>query len=471
MSTTNNTSGGRLRRILDYAAQSPQFRNKVTLLGKLADDMTYPTPEKFTTFAPLMLEVAEEAGLLADVDQAGIEELTEWFSDSSNEIAFFVRQHGRTPASSLYKTRTGHAFVSWTIKSPRDREAVCGIREALDWFNIDYFDYTENQLDDRSDRTDEIVRQLEQAVAASEVSVEVVSTEVGRPWVQVERSLIAGNPAIHRFLVCLEWEKVRFVRMSQEQESRATRIDMSGGRCGYVPTAAQARWMAQAADTRYYSTTRFFLQCYDFASHLRNRLVGVKSRSPIAILLNALLLRTRRDRTRYVAAARQRRSCDAYALAIRTGAHSEYVRLGDLLFSVPLQWRYKEPEKGRWMCTPVGTDRRVTIQVVFFNTGPHGMSTADQLMTRVQGKARERGWYLRTVTTRRLTPLVVAIDATAEAESGVSYRLVTFCCNELDYSVEIKAGTPAILANTNSVWDAWLDGFHFSETAARLESE
>ena len=469
MSTDNPTSR-RLRRILDYASQNPQFRNKVILLGKLADDMTYPTPDKFMTFAPLMLEVAGEAGLIGDLDQAEFEELTEWFSDSANEIAYFAIQRRRRPPSPRYKTPTGHAFVSWTIKTPRDREVVCGIREALDWLNIDYFDYSENQVEDDTDRADEIVHQLERAVAASQVSVEVVSTEVGRPWVQYERSLIAQNPAIHRFLICLEWEKVRFVRMSEEQESRTTRIDMSGGRSGVMPTATMGRWMAQAADTRYYSTAQFLVQCYDFASHLRDQLAGVKGRPAIAILFDALLLRSRRDRARFLAAALQRRAGDAQALAIRTGAHCEHARLDDLLFCVPLQWRYKKHETGHWVFTPIGTDRGVTVQVMFFNVGPDGMSTTDQLMTEAQGKARERGWEVRMAATRQITQTVAAVDVIAEASNGVTHRFVNFCYNGLEYFFEIKADTPAILANTNSVWDAWLDTIHFRETASPLKT-
>ncbi len=68
--------------------------------------------------------------------------------------------------------------------------------------------------------------------------------------------------------------------------------------------------------------------------------------------------------------------------------------------------------------------------------------------------------------TRRITPAVGALDAVAEARSGVTHRFVNFCYNGLEYFVEIKADTPAILARTNAVWDAWLDSFRFRDAAA-----
>lgn len=124
-------------------------------------------------------------------------------------------------------------------------------------------------------------------IAKSRFSVEVVSSEAGRPWMQFERSLIAETASIHRFLVCLEWEKTRFVRMSEELEARVTRIDMSGGRSCTMPTATMDQWMKQAADTRCFATADFFYRCYELGERLRSLLSGRPKRHPIFSCLDS----------------------------------------------------------------------------------------------------------------------------------------------------------------------------------------
>lgn len=281
------TSGGRTKRILDLAQENSTFRKKVVTLGTLGDQMTYPTMDVFQQFAPLMLEVASEAGLMDGIDQVAMDELNEWFSDSANELAYLVQSRQRTPPSRRYRKPIGHVFVSWTVKNPRDREATRGIKAALDWFNIDYFDYTEHQLDDERDMTVQIEQQLRDAIAKSRFSVEVVSTETGRPWVQFERSLVAQNSNIHRFLACLESEKAKFVRMSEDLESRVTRIDVSGGRSGTMPTANMAAWMKQAANTSYFGTADFSYKCYEVGDVIRSHLSGKRKRHPFFSCIDA----------------------------------------------------------------------------------------------------------------------------------------------------------------------------------------
>jgi hypothetical protein len=281
------TSGGRTKRILALAQKNPMFRNKLLTLGALGDQMTYPSMGVFQRFAPLMLEIASEAGLLDGIDQSTMDELNEWFSDSANELAYLVQSRQRIPPSRKYRKPIGHVFVSWTVKNPRDREATRGIKAALDWFNIDYFDYTEHQLDDERDMTAQITQQLKDAIAKSRFSVEIVSTETGRPWVQFERSLVAQNSNIHRFLACLESEKATFVRMSADLESRATRIDISGGRSGTIPTANMDRWMEQAANTGYFGTADFSYKCYEVADVIRSQLSGKRKRHPFFSCIDA----------------------------------------------------------------------------------------------------------------------------------------------------------------------------------------
>ena len=322
MSTNDVSSGGRLRRILDQASQKPQLREKIVALGALADAMTYQASEKFTLFVPQMLNIAEESGLLDETDftsmeQGDMDELTEWFMDSANELAYLVCKRPHMPVSPLYKDRVGHAFLSWTVKNPRDREALCGIKDALDWVNVEYFDYTEHQLDDEGDKNDEIVRQLEQAVSQSQISLEIVSTEVMRPWVQYERSLLDKNVALHRFQICLESEKARYVSVSKEQEARTTRIDMSGGRSAIIPTKTSRQWMTQASDTKYFATTDFLYECYQVASQIRSHLSKGAHRSAITILLDTLLLRRTRDEVRFVNQALQRKSEDVASNCVK----------------------------------------------------------------------------------------------------------------------------------------------------------
>jgi len=284
---TSMTSGGRTKRILEFAQKNPAFRNKILTLGTLGDQMTYPTVDVFQRFAPLMLEIASEAGLLDGIDQSTMDELNEWFSDSANELAYLVQSRQRIPSSRKYRKPIGHVFVSWTVKNPRDREATRGIKAALDWFNIDYFDYTEHQLDDERDMTAQITQQLKDAIAKSRFSVEIVSTETGRPWVQFERSLIAENSNIHRFLACLESEKATLVRMSDDLESRVARIDMAGGRSGTIPTANIDRWMKQAANTSYFGTADFSYKCYEVADVMRSQLSGKRKRHPFFSCIDA----------------------------------------------------------------------------------------------------------------------------------------------------------------------------------------
>ena len=321
-------SGGRARRILDLARRNPAFRNKLVKLGDLGDQMTYSTMESFMQFTPQMLDLVGEAGLLEGIEQTALDELSEWISDSANELAYLVSARQRIPASPKFEQPVGHVFVSWTVKNPRDREATRGVKAALDWFNIDYFDYTEHQLDDEADMSDQITQQLREAIAKSRFSVEIVSSEVGRPWVQFERSLIAQNASIQRFLVCLEWEKARFVRMSEELEARVTRIDMSGRRSGTMPTANMDQWMNQAADTRYFATADFFYRCYALGEVLRSFLSGQAKRHPIFSFL---------DSYRFNVQCQQLRQSERQAMAIRSGLNCQSARLDDLLCPVPTQ--------------------------------------------------------------------------------------------------------------------------------------
>ncbi|WP_146519227.1 hypothetical protein [Stieleria varia] len=281
------TSGGKTRRILDLAQSNPAFRNKVIALGALGDQMTYPSMELFQRFVPLMLEIAAEVGLLDGIDQSAADELNEWFLDSANELAYLVCNRQRITPSRKFKKPIGNVFVSWTVKNPRDREATRGVKAALDWFNIDYFDYTEHQLDDEADMSQQITQQLKDAIAKSRFSVEIVSSEASRPWVQFERSLIAKNASIRRFLVCLESDKARFMRMSAELEARITRIDMSGGRFGTIQTESMEQWMRQAADTSYFATVDFSYHCYKLADVIRSLLSGQRKRHPIFSCLDA----------------------------------------------------------------------------------------------------------------------------------------------------------------------------------------
>ena len=446
------TSGGRTRRILDLAHKDATFRNKVIKLGALGDQMTYPTTESLMQFAPQMLEVAGEAGLLEGIDQAAFDELNEWISDSANELAYLVSPRQRMAASPKFAQSVGHVFVSWTVKNPRDREATRGVKAALDWFNIDYFDYTEHQLDDEADKSGQITQQLKDAIAKSRFSVEIVSTEVDRPWVQFERSLIAENASIHRFFVCLEWEKVRLVRMSKELEARVTRIDMSGGRWGHWQTTHFQQWAKQASDTRYFTTPDFFYRCYELGELLRSLLTGRRKRHPIFSFL---------DSYRFNMLCQQLRQSEMQAMAIRTGLNCQSVRLENLVFPVPMRWRFREKRSGHWIFKTSGVGPDISINVMIYNAGRQPVKSAAELNLEIEATARQLGWKLMPPTVRQFAPVVEGIDVVAEMRHWGSRRFVNFCYNGREYWFEIVAMSQRSLAIAKPLLDAWIDAFQF----------
>lgn len=459
------STGMMARRIREKCQKDPKFRKKVIRLGALGDQMVYPEMDAWMQFAPQALEVAGEAGLLEGIDQEKLNILTDWISDSANELAYYVSPKQRMLTSPLYKKSVGYIFLSWSIKTPRDREAMSGVISALKWFNLKYFDYTEHQLDDKEDMTDQIIGQLEEHISKASISIETISSEVGRPWVRHERSLIDKNSNIHRFFACLEWEKAYLVSISAEQEARITRFDMSGGRLGGGRTDKMDQWVKGAADYSYFKSAEYIKKCYKLGSQIRSLLEQHAPKNPVRSFIDEITFRRFRDMVRFYKSVYFHQCINATAYQILCSQDCGTARLDDLFFEVPKQWQYSKVETGHWIFNPIGLGGGIGVRVRFFNVGKEKMSSAEMLMKEIEGKARERDWELITQETKRIASKIEGVDVVAKAADGITNRFVNFCYNGLEYFIEIKAETYEILFDTKSVWDAWIESFSLREAS------
>lgn len=152
MATTN-----RSHIILQKAKEDPIFFKKLTDLGKTYDNMLWSDPTAFSKAGPAILQFASDAGFLTDVSkQADLDELITWLNEHICELAYYAKERIRIQSGPRYTEPVGKVFLSWTVKSPREREVMNGIRLALDFFNIEYFDYTSDRMDDSEDNTSKI---------------------------------------------------------------------------------------------------------------------------------------------------------------------------------------------------------------------------------------------------------------------------------------------------------------------------
>ena len=242
--------------VIERSRQSATFQKKIIELGKMAHQVFWGSRDDILNykFLPLAIEIASEIDLLDKPNQALIDDLIDLFSSEACIFAYLVKENKRLSHGPLYKAPLGYVFFSWSVNFPRDREVSTGIKKALDWFNIEYFDFcgnenllymTESQAEAR----------IAKEVAKSQVCIEIISSEnASSRWIQFERHLISKKDNIWRILVCLEWEKAHFFQMLEEQEARSTRIDMSNGRHSIISTEIYEQWATEAGDTSYYSS-------------------------------------------------------------------------------------------------------------------------------------------------------------------------------------------------------------------------
>ena len=153
----------RAQKILDRAKSDPEFRDKIIHLGALADQFIYGDPSIWIRIGPHFLEFARDAGLLEEIHdlnhddaQRYVDELFAWLTENASELAYYAEGSKKLIPGKRYQESVGKVFLSWTVKNPRDREAMVGIKKALDYFNVDYFDYTQRQLDDSQEQSDQI---------------------------------------------------------------------------------------------------------------------------------------------------------------------------------------------------------------------------------------------------------------------------------------------------------------------------
>lgn len=256
--------------ILKKAKEDPIFHKKLSDLGKVYENMVCSDSEGFSKVAPSIMQFALDSGFLAGVSsQADIDELITWLNENICELAYYAQERQRIQPGARYTDPVGKVYLSWTVKSPREREAMIGIRLALDFFNIDYFDYTSERIDDSKDNTFKIEKIIKQQVNASFVSVEIRSAGMEGRWISFERNEIEKNSAIQRIMICLDFTYAYFMKMPKDQEDRTLRIDMSGGHTFFGRTDLFEQTLASSTDTSYYDSGEYLRKCFQLGLHIR----------------------------------------------------------------------------------------------------------------------------------------------------------------------------------------------------------
>lgn len=267
----------RSRVILDRAKADPKFREKLIRVGGLRDQFTYPGAQSWLQLAPALLEFAGDAGLMEQVDsQYSVDELLEWLLENVDELAFYAADPKKLVPGRYFQKPVGKVFVSWTVKNARGRASMLAIKHALDYCNIEYFDYTEHQLDDRRDVSEQIIQQLDSAISRSDITMEAMSSGVGSAWLQWERDRIAKSAVKLRVFACLETELASHMELDPSEEERVIRADISGGRSGVVAMREEDVWEPSESDTSYFRSEAYYFLCFALIWNIRRRLGGDK---------------------------------------------------------------------------------------------------------------------------------------------------------------------------------------------------
>lgn len=174
----------------------------------------------------------------------------------------------------LRRKRLGYVFLSWTLRNPRDCAAMQVIKSALDRYRINYFDYTKNQIDDSTDKSDEISAKLVDEIRRCDCSIEIISAEIlGHDWVQHERRLMR-NANKYRYFACLDSV---YLKMTSDDESRISRLDFSDGRTGVLDVAKE--WetnFSSMRDATFFATPEFDAICDGFVRNLKRKILQGK---------------------------------------------------------------------------------------------------------------------------------------------------------------------------------------------------
>ncbi|MGD9364708.1 MAG: tetratricopeptide repeat protein [Desulfobacteraceae bacterium] len=266
----------RKQQILNRAKSDPEFFDKVKRLGAIADRIIYQDTYIWMHIAPYFLDFAQDAGLYEDIPkptQESINELLDWLLHNASMIAYIAKKEDKLAHGKRFKKPVGKVFLSWSVSSPRDREAMVGIKRALDYFNVDYFDYTQYQFDDLHDHSEEIKRMLTDEVKNAKLSIEIRSGDFGNTkWIEYEKYLISKNSRLFRIFICLDAGIATLLSQDPSQEKRTLRLDMSDGRLLGSQTSEFDCWMAQGIDKTYYNSPQYMNKCFDLAWTVRKQL-------------------------------------------------------------------------------------------------------------------------------------------------------------------------------------------------------
>ncbi len=451
--------------VIERSRQSATFKKKIIELGKMAHQAFWGTRSDILNykFIPHVIEIASEIDILDKPNQALINDLIDLFSSEACIFAYIVKENKRLPPGPLHKTPLGYVFFSWSVNFPRDLEVSTGIKIALDWFNIEYFDFCGNE--DLLYMTEsQAEARIAKEVAKSQVCIEIVSSEnASSRWIQFERHLISKKDNIWRILVCLEWEKAHFFQMPEKQESRSTRIDISNGRHSVISTKNFEQLVTEAGETSYYSSPSYYFQCYEIAALARRLLTNEKHNSFFGFIKSSfedIRRHASHDSSNFVATCLLNGEVELQLQEISRNPHYRKARIDDLFFVVPDRWSHVKKKTGYWMFWPIPFNQSIFIRVRFFNVGQEGMGTPSELSCEIKKKAQQRNWKLWHLRTQKIENKFEAVDALAEAKSGVTHRFIDFYYNGLEYFIEIRTNTKQHYDTMEAIFNIWIDSFH-----------
>lgn len=271
------------RLILQHAVSHPDFRRKLSQLSQLQEKLTYPDPRTYTKLMSqameLIVEISSVCKLLdaENLTQKKLNQVVSWMLETAPELSYYAeksvakestQQNHITRAS--FENNVGYVFLSWTVRYPRERAAMSGVKESLDYFGVKYFDFTEHPVNASEDESSKIEQQTREAVNRSSCSVELVSSEFGDRWAQYERMLLRKKESIVRIILHLETSfGLTHALGGDSDEARIIRMDFSDGRPS-VHRPGDSAWREWAADASYYRSKEYIKKCYELGMLVRN---------------------------------------------------------------------------------------------------------------------------------------------------------------------------------------------------------
>lgn len=274
--------------ILGYAEFHPEFRKKLNQLSQFQEQLLYPD---FSTYTQLMgqameliNEISSDCGLfefinLSNLSNEQFQEFLWWMLEKSSELSYYVEERARQQQPKSINRpllEKVDVFLSWSIRTPRERTAMLGVRDGLDYFGVKYYDFTEHRADSSRDETEKIEAKICEAVNQSICSIELTSNEFQGHWIDFERRQLRKKENIVRIIIHLDKE----IGIYANDEFRILRLDFSDGRYRIHRTDDQS-WINRASDASYYQSQEYLSRCYALG-HLVREICNKKE--PIKII-------------------------------------------------------------------------------------------------------------------------------------------------------------------------------------------